>query len=558
MDTLISTQWPVVSIMQDFFDGKIAVPEIQRDVVWKAEQVKKLIDSIHEGYPCGSLILWEPRLKDKALVRTMIRPERLKQFEDRVPTYFLLDGQQRLTSLAAVTFPRDLLRAKLPELEEEDMPTMLYGHLRRFPREIEATDDGASYKFPWVLLNRLFDGSLIDDPDFRGLNPDQRKAVEDYTQRIRNYQFPIQIIRGQSYAVVGEIFSRVNSQGTPLTGAEIYLAKIVPHWHRITKEFRDYRRELRQMDYEVDLTFLMRAVTVIECDAPQIKKLADKVSAKEINAVHLNRTWRAAKKATNKIVRLLQTELGLDKTKLFTSKNVLVPLVYYAASDKSASLARKDVLKFFLCSQLSEHYSAASETRLRGDLKILTRDNTSPRRGLAELADSVAREAKEYYRGLKIKPDDVSGPPSKNVMLLMMYIVMRQQKATDFGLETPRQLDEIHSSVLQLHHIFPLNFMMTDKSAIQFRDDHRYSNAEFREIVNDLANLTFISKDMNVPIRDSEPWEYLKNQTNKAIRRAHFIPENPALWRPERFDEFLNERRRLLSTAMNALISSLM
>jgi uncharacterized protein with ParB-like and HNH nuclease domain len=40
--------------------GQIAVPEIQRDVVWKPEQVKELVRSIFSDYPCGSLIVWEP------------------------------------------------------------------------------------------------------------------------------------------------------------------------------------------------------------------------------------------------------------------------------------------------------------------------------------------------------------------------------------------------------------------------------------------------------------------------------------------------------------------
>ena len=102
MDTLITTQRSVSSLIQDFGDGSIGIPEIQRDVVWGSEQVKGLVDSISQNYPCGSLILWEPRVQDAGLVRSMIRPERRKYFENRLPQYFLLDGQQRLTSLASI------------------------------------------------------------------------------------------------------------------------------------------------------------------------------------------------------------------------------------------------------------------------------------------------------------------------------------------------------------------------------------------------------------------------------------------------------------------------
>jgi len=54
MSNLLPTQHTVSRLIELFSSGEIAIPEIQRDVVWKAEQVKELIDSINLGYPCGS------------------------------------------------------------------------------------------------------------------------------------------------------------------------------------------------------------------------------------------------------------------------------------------------------------------------------------------------------------------------------------------------------------------------------------------------------------------------------------------------------------------------
>ena len=65
MEKLDSMTKSVSQLIADFEAGDIAVPEIQRDIVWTDEQVKSLIDSIFNGYPCGSLILWEPRASDK-------------------------------------------------------------------------------------------------------------------------------------------------------------------------------------------------------------------------------------------------------------------------------------------------------------------------------------------------------------------------------------------------------------------------------------------------------------------------------------------------------------
>ena len=50
--------------------GQIAIPEIQRPFVWKAKQVRDLIDSLYTGYPTGYLIISQNpdmKLKDGSL-----------------------------------------------------------------------------------------------------------------------------------------------------------------------------------------------------------------------------------------------------------------------------------------------------------------------------------------------------------------------------------------------------------------------------------------------------------------------------------------------------------
>src|SRR5205814_5361043 len=119
MGSLSSDYKSVSELVDDFESGSIAIPEIQREVVWDGDQVKSLIDSIDKGFPCGCLIFWEPRERDKNLVRTMIRPERMAQFDGKTPRYFLLDGQQRVTALASVTLNRQLFNTLLREKEDE-------------------------------------------------------------------------------------------------------------------------------------------------------------------------------------------------------------------------------------------------------------------------------------------------------------------------------------------------------------------------------------------------------------------------------------------------------
>ena len=81
------TQYSVSSLLGFIEAGAIAVPEIQRPFVWRATQVRDLIDSLYNGYPTGYLIIWQ-------------NPDvRLKDGGSAVGKKVLIDGQQRITAL---------------------------------------------------------------------------------------------------------------------------------------------------------------------------------------------------------------------------------------------------------------------------------------------------------------------------------------------------------------------------------------------------------------------------------------------------------------------------
>lgn len=87
------TQYSVSSILGYIEAGDIAIPEIQRPLVWKASQVRDLIDSLYNGYTTGYLI---PNV-------------RLKDGKESVGKKILIDGQQRVTALMTAISGRAIL-----------------------------------------------------------------------------------------------------------------------------------------------------------------------------------------------------------------------------------------------------------------------------------------------------------------------------------------------------------------------------------------------------------------------------------------------------------------
>ncbi len=133
---------------------------------------------------------------------------------------------------------------------------------------------------------------------------------------------------------------------------------------------------------------------------------------------------------------------------------------------------------------------------------------------------------------------------------------MRRRGATDWG-KDGQAIADLEPDKLQLHHIFPFNFMAHNRTGYVPFEEEGYSPSDYRAEVNDIANLTILSQAKNVEIKDAPPWEYLPNETTREMRKAHFIPEQPELWRPENFEAFLKARRKMLSTEMTKLLKRL-
>lgn len=88
------------TLLADVSRGNIKIPAFQREYVWKDEQIMSLLDSIYRGYPVGSLLLWSTKesLKHERNVGGFKLPETPEDY----PVNYLLDGQQRLTTLYGV------------------------------------------------------------------------------------------------------------------------------------------------------------------------------------------------------------------------------------------------------------------------------------------------------------------------------------------------------------------------------------------------------------------------------------------------------------------------
>src|SRR5665811_942592 len=205
------------NLLTDIERGEIKIPQFQREFVWSVQKSAALIDSVIKGYPIGTFIFWAT--KDRLRSVKDLGNISLPAAKEGEIVSFVLDGQQRLTSLFASLKG---LKVARPSGKEDDF-SKVYVDLKAAPGEqIVITDLTDKDESACIRLMDLLYGGL---ETLTAYPRDHHRVLDEYKQRIQSYDFSIVEVRDVPIDVATEIFTRINVGGTPLTLFEIMVAK---------------------------------------------------------------------------------------------------------------------------------------------------------------------------------------------------------------------------------------------------------------------------------------------------------------------------------------------
>ena len=111
-----TTKEDLRDLLRQTQEGRLQLPDFQRDYVWGDDDVRSLIASVAKGFPIGALLTLQTggdvKFKPRLLAGVPI--------QNVDPDELLLDGQQRMTSLYQATFSSQPVRTRSARGTEVD------------------------------------------------------------------------------------------------------------------------------------------------------------------------------------------------------------------------------------------------------------------------------------------------------------------------------------------------------------------------------------------------------------------------------------------------------
>ena len=510
-----------ISTILDHIDiGHMALPEFQRGYVWNRDQVRKLFDSLYKRHPVGGLLVWTTESShaqhrgEGNLAAGVVK--------------LLLDGQQRMTTIYGI------VRGKPPSFFDgnHNVFTGLRFHLEsesfEFFQPVKMRDDPL-----WIDVSELMQKGMAGFFNVISNHPKR----DDYFDRlnillnIRDIDLHIEEVTGEDKTldIIVNIFNRVNSGGTKLSKGDLALAKICSDWPEARNAMKNKLKNLEKAGYDFSLDWFLRSVNTLLTGEAKFQFLHD-VSSEEFQ----DGLERASKRIDD-CLNMIGERLGLDHDRVLFGKYAIPVMVRYL--DKRGGvlnqLERDKLLFWFVQSGMWGRFSGSTESFIDQDLAIL---ESNPVGGLNKLLEQL----KLWHGKLRVEPDNFHGWSKGARFYPVLYFLSRMGEAKDWGNGLSIRANLLGKmSRLEVHHIFP-------KSQL-------YKNKFVKNEVNALANYCFLTKNTNLAIRDRLPEDYFPEieQNHPGALRSQWIPDDPQLWRIEKYRDFLEERKILLAEEVN-------
>lgn len=578
-----TTKTSLKDLLGSVHEGKLQLPEFQRDYVWNEGDVRSLLESIAKGFPVGALLTLERggsiEFKPRGIEGTTV---------DKIePEHLLLDGQQRMTSLYKTIYSKEPARVRTSkgQVVERYFYLSIEGALAPVadleaaielvpPDRVRKTNFGKDvgldlsspaleYEKMLFPLNQTLDPltwilGCISHWTAKGEQrmEEIQRFQNEVLNRIQSYAMPvIKLSKDNSREAVCTVFEKVNVGGKKLDAFELVTAIYAASGFDLREDWagtqRTHGRLGRLRDKvppkgvfaDLASTDFLQACTVLHTRGARLQAIAEGATGKDVPAITCTREallglpLAAYQQYADAVeAGFLEVAKFLNEQKILWGRDVPYPpqMVSLAATfallpPHLRNAAATDKLsQWYWAGVLGEFYGSATETKVARDVPELLAwlDGGPMPRTVGDTSfqamrlDTLRSRLSAAYKGF--------------------HALLMRSGCRDFitgkGVETMT----VFSDALDIHHIFPRAWC--EKQGIPPR---RY---------NSIINKTALSKSTNITVGGNAPSVYLARIEDKhgltpmvldEILRSHLI--DPATLRADDFEAFWKARKLALA-----------
>lgn len=538
--------------------SELALVHFQREYVWDADRVKKLLHSICMAYPIGTLLFLKQGSAGLAK-----RGFEGQQYVEKEVQFLVLDGQQRLTSLfhalispqgqlyffdlskvTEVSNQNELYRMLQSAIIHVDVPRLRKGKgTKKLEEEVSAFNSTylsnkwlvANLHFPMTGLldayrvrDEMKDSAAASYGDEKPLPSEKIGEFETrwkllysaISNNVNSYNVPRVILdEGTSSNAIARIFETINNTGVKLSTFDLLVARhfgpgcdLRGMWDDMIEENSDF--ELFGVDEQefIEATYLLKTT----------REGQDGFSANEIlstEASHYLVNWDLMRDSYVKVFGFLRS-VGMYSKRDIPYGPMLMPLAcLYAVSENLRSLDQNKFLEgvswwFWNCIFRQVYRDGASQRRITHfhGLKELclekkSWESISVFKSDLDLAAQDLPVAEQLLRTLP------GSAVYKGAMALLL-----SGKYREVGQVTPRDLhnrNALSGAFLDDHHIFPKQHLDGVIPNVDGKKE-RKDNAEKWAAIDNICNRTKIEQTSNRAIGKKDPRLYVNELISEA------------------------------------------
>lgn len=553
------------------------LPAIQREFVWKPEQIIGLFDSLLRGFPIGSFLFWkvEPeRRGDYQFYNFLqnyherdLRHNPKADLSGEGSVIATLDGQQRLTSLYIGL--RGSYALKKPYARRTNdaafIPKRLYLNLDRRSDDSEMVydlrfrPDIADFvrddQGGWMRAGKVLDFTALTDViNFLRANEllaeqfpqDALTALHSTVNEraiLSSYLETSQVLDK-----VLTIFIRVNSAGTELSYSDLILSIATAKWEEL-----DAREEIHRIvddinrvgdGFEFNKDFVLK--TCLMLGDYETRFAAENFKAENMRTIE--GIWPQISDAIRGTVRLLDA-FGFSGDTL-PSLNAVIPITYYLfrterpANFHDASAFADDrerIRRWLAIALLKRTFTGQPDSALRAVRDVIRQESES---GFP--ADAIVKALRGAPRSMTFGEEELDGVlEGKFTNAYTFSTLALLYPNLDFRNEF--HVDHIHPRSHFTKAQLTRRGIADPEQVIEYQD--RFDLIANLQLLGGTENLEKSSKPFADWIKEAYPEEIVRRD----YCRRHYIPEHQDASFAN-FLDFYEERRALMRDAMKRVV----